>query len=154
LDTVHFLTTCHWLLFNGNRCYVFCRALIIVHGMITDFLFSVERSRSGKSEDIIIDDTISIPNTNNLMHEPTVAPPRPALEGAPVGGQDRFLRTLLCPKEPSLNSLSSSNSSYNGSNASGKSYMYPMSMRNAEGPHAAPESRGNRGVVFREQSLH
>ncbi|XP_048741304.1 uncharacterized protein LOC125655172 isoform X2 [Ostrea edulis] len=96
-----------------------------------------EHSRSGKSDDIIIEDTNSFQSTNNMMHEPPVDLPRQAPEEAPVNSQDRFLRNLLLPKEPSFNSMSSSNSSYNGSNASGESYLYPISMRNADGPQMA-----------------
>ncbi|XP_062619531.1 protein hairy-like [Saccostrea cucullata] len=96
-----------------------------------------DHARTIKSDEIVINDTNSNQSSSNLMLEPQAAPPRSAPPESPSNGnQDRFLRTLLLPKETSASSFSSSSHSYSGSNISEESYLYPMSTRNPEGHQA------------------
>lgn len=73
-----------------------------------------------------------------MQETPMVAPRSTPQEASTPTSQDRFLRTLLLPKEPYLSSLSGSLSgsisgSVSGSISSSENYLCPMSSRNLDG---------------------
>lgn len=101
-----------------------------------------DHTRPRKSEDMTMEDTNSSLGVGGaVIQETPVAPPRSShQEVTTPTTQDRFLRTLLLPKEPSSSSfsgsvsgsISGSVSSFGGSSSS-EFYLYPKSMRNPDG---------------------